>query len=132
MPGSASSISTSVVPAGVRAAPIATGRNAAYDRARTFIILLVLLHHSVIPYTYYGHTDRQSFMGFDAMVIFNDSYFMSAMFFLSGAVRLAEPEAQGNWLVPARPLLAARPSLHRVRGDLDAACLLRGRTAPAS
>jgi surface polysaccharide O-acyltransferase-like enzyme len=84
MPGSASSISTSVVPAGVRAAPIATGRNAAYDRARTFIILLVLLHHSVIPYTYYGHTDRQSFMGFDAMVIFNDSYFMSAMFFLSG------------------------------------------------
>jgi surface polysaccharide O-acyltransferase-like enzyme len=78
------SISTSAVPAGVRAAPIAAARNAAYDRARTFIILLVLLHHSIIPYTYYGHTDRQSFMGFDAMVIFNDSYFMSAMFFLSG------------------------------------------------
>jgi surface polysaccharide O-acyltransferase-like enzyme len=67
---------------GVR--PIATVRNAACDRARTFIILLVLIHHSVIPYTYYGHTDRQSFLGFDAVVTFNDSFFMAAMFLLSG------------------------------------------------
>ena len=59
-------------------------RNAAFDRTRTFIILLVLLHHSVIPYTYYGHTDRQSFLGFDAVVTFNDSFFMAAMFLLSG------------------------------------------------
>ncbi len=78
------SVSSSAAPAGFRAAPIATTRNAAYDRARTFIILLVLIHHSIIPYTYFGHTDRQSFMGFDAVVIFNDSFFMSAMFFLSG------------------------------------------------
>jgi hypothetical protein len=78
------SVSISAVPAGGRAAPVAMTRNAAYDRARTFIILLVLIHHSVIPYTYFGHTDRQSFMGFDAVVIFNDSFFMSAMFFLSG------------------------------------------------
>ena len=78
------SISTSAVPAGIRAAPIAAARNAAYDRARTFIILLVLIHHSIIPYTYFGQTDRQSFLGFDALVLFNDSYFMSAMFFLSG------------------------------------------------
>lgn len=60
------------------------GRNAAFDRTRSFIILLVLLHHSVIPYTYYGHTDRQSFLGFDAVVTFNDSFFMAAMFLLSG------------------------------------------------
>ena len=46
----------------------ARGRNAAFDRARSFVILLVLIHHSVIPYTYYGHTDRQSFLGFDAVV----------------------------------------------------------------
>ena len=78
------SISTSAMPVGTRAAPIVATRNAAYDRARIFIILLVLIHHSVIPYTYYGHTDRQSFMGFDAVVTFNDSFFMSAMFFLSG------------------------------------------------
>src|SRR5579863_8598689 len=68
-----------------KAAPSkAGGRNAAFDRARTFIILLVLIHHSVIPYTYYGHTDRQSFLLFDAVVTFNDSFFMAAMFLLSG------------------------------------------------
>lgn len=78
------SISSSAMPAWTKAAPIAARRNVAYDRARTFIILLVLIHHSVIPYTYFGHTDRQSFLGFDAVVIFNDSFFMSAMFFLSG------------------------------------------------
>ncbi len=62
----------------------AGGRNFACDRARSFIILLVLIHHSVIPYTYYGHTDRQSFLGFDGIVTFNDSFFMAAMFLLSG------------------------------------------------
>ena len=68
----------------VKAAPIVSTRNAAYDRARTFIIVLVLIHHSVIPYTYYGQTDRQSFIGFDAIVLFVDSFLMSAMFLLSG------------------------------------------------
>jgi hypothetical protein len=68
----------------VRVAPKAKARNAALDRARTFITMLVLIHHSVIAYTYYGHTDRQSFLGFDGVVLFNDSFFMSAMFFLSG------------------------------------------------
>src|SRR5258707_10495169 len=68
----------------IRAASKATARNAALDRARTFITMLVLIHHSVIAYTYYGHTDRQSFLGFDGVVLFNDSFFMSAMFFLSG------------------------------------------------
>ncbi len=67
-----------------RAAPKASTRNAALDRARTFITLLVLVHHSVIAYTYYGHTDPESFLGFDGVVLFTDSFFMSAMFFLSG------------------------------------------------
>jgi surface polysaccharide O-acyltransferase-like enzyme len=67
-----------------RAKPAAGARNAALDRARTFIVLLVLIHHSVIPYTYYGHTDRQSLLLFDAVVTFNDSFFMAAMFLLSG------------------------------------------------
>jgi peptidoglycan/LPS O-acetylase OafA/YrhL len=78
------SISSSVAPVETRAAPKATTRNAALDRARTFITMLVLIHHSVIAYTYFGHTDRQSFLGFDGVVLFNDSFFMSAMFFLSG------------------------------------------------
>src|ERR1700675_2857912 len=78
------SISSSVAAAQTRAMPKAATRNAALDRARTFITMLVLIHHSVIAYTYFGHTDRQSFLGFDCVVVFNDSFFMAAMFFLSG------------------------------------------------
>jgi hypothetical protein len=77
-------ISQTAAPAETRAAPRAKARNAAFDRARTFITMLVLVHHSVIAYTYFGHTDRQSFLGFDCVVLFNDSFFMSAMFFVSG------------------------------------------------
>jgi peptidoglycan/LPS O-acetylase OafA/YrhL len=78
------SITQTAASAGPRAVPRAKTRNAALDRARTFITMLVLVHHSVIAYTYYGHTDRQSFLGFDGVVLFNDSFFMAAMFFLSG------------------------------------------------
>jgi hypothetical protein len=78
------SISQTTAPAQARAVPKAKARNAALDRARTFITMLVLVHHSVIAYTYYGHTDKQSFLGFDGVVLFNDSFFMMAMFFLSG------------------------------------------------
>src|ERR1700680_4991014 len=78
------SVSSSVAPAEIRAAPTTATRNAALDRARTFITMLVLIHHSVIAYTYFGHTDRESFLGFDGVVLFNDSFFMAAMFFLSG------------------------------------------------
>jgi peptidoglycan/LPS O-acetylase OafA/YrhL len=78
------SISHLAAPAQTRAAPKAKARNAALDRARTFITLLVLIHHSVIAYTYFGHTDRDAFLGFDGVVLFNDSFFMAAMFFLSG------------------------------------------------
>lgn len=67
-----------------KAKPTSGKRNLAFDRARSSIIVLVLIHHSVIPYTYYGHTDRQSFLGFDAVVTFNDSFMMAAMFLLSG------------------------------------------------
>ena len=78
------SISQTAATAQARAVSKAGARNAALDRSRTFITLLVLIHHSVIAYTYYGHTDTQSFLGFDGVVLFNDSFFMAAMFFLSG------------------------------------------------
>src|SRR6202049_1236904 len=57
---------------------------AALDRARTLITLLVVLHHSVINYTHFGHSDRMRWLGFDLVVLFNDSFFMAFMFFISG------------------------------------------------
>jgi peptidoglycan/LPS O-acetylase OafA/YrhL len=59
-------------------------RIVALDRARTFITLLVVLHHSVINYTHFGHGDRMRWLGFDLVVLFNDSFFMACMFFISG------------------------------------------------
>jgi hypothetical protein len=78
------SISHSAAPAQARATPKAKARNAALDRARTFLTLVVLLHHAVIPYTYFGHTDPKSWIGFDVVVLATDSFFMAMFFFLSG------------------------------------------------
>jgi hypothetical protein len=64
--------------------PRARSRNAALDHARTFLTLIVVLHHAVIPYTYFGHTDPTSFIGFDCIVLATDSFFMAMFFFLSG------------------------------------------------
>jgi hypothetical protein len=78
------SISSSAVAADTRTAPRATTRNAALDRTRTFLTLVVLIHHAVIPYTHFGHTDGKSWIGFDAVVLATDSFFMAMFFFLSG------------------------------------------------
>lgn len=59
-------------------------RVAPLDRARTLITLLVLLHHSVLNYTYFGSGDKMRWLGFDLIVLFNDSFFMALMFFISG------------------------------------------------
>src|SRR5947208_11479257 len=63
---------------------MAPARVVPLDRVRTFIILLVLLHHSVINYTWFGHGDPMRWLGFDLVVLFNDSFFMAFMFFVSG------------------------------------------------
>ncbi len=70
--------------ADIWAAPKAITRNASIDRARTFLTLVVLFHHAVIPYTYFGHTDAKSWIGFDCVVLATDSFFMAMFFFLSG------------------------------------------------
>src|SRR3954463_10047022 len=64
----------------------ATGaaRIVAFDRARTFITLLVVIHHSVVNFTYFGHGDSARWLGFDLVVLFNDSFFMAFMFLISG------------------------------------------------
>jgi peptidoglycan/LPS O-acetylase OafA/YrhL len=59
-------------------------RITALDRARTCITLLVLLHHSVVNYSYFGSGDRMRWLGFDLVVLFNDSFFMACMFLISG------------------------------------------------
>lgn len=70
--------------ADVRAAPRSSARYVALDRTRTFLTLVVLLHHAVIPYTHFGHTDPASWIGFDMIVLASDSFFMAMFFFLSG------------------------------------------------
>src|SRR6195256_1556121 len=75
---------SSIGSAEVHAAPKAKARNFAIDRARSFLTLVVLLHHAVIPYTYFGHTDPKSFFGFDMIVLATDSFFMAMFFLLSG------------------------------------------------
>src|SRR5882672_12137401 len=77
-------ISQSAATTDVRAAPRTKTRNAALDRTRTFLTLVVLFHHAVIPYTYFGHTDPKSWIGFDCVVLATDSFFMAMFFFLSG------------------------------------------------
>jgi Acyltransferase family len=78
------SIPHSVATADVRAVPKARARNASIDRTRTFLTLVVLIHHAVIPYTHFGHTDPKSWIGFDFVVSATDSFFMAMFFFLSG------------------------------------------------
>jgi hypothetical protein len=63
---------------------MAAERIVALDRARTFITTLVVLHHAVMNYTYFGNGDRMRWLGFDLVVLFNDSFFMACMFFISG------------------------------------------------
>jgi surface polysaccharide O-acyltransferase-like enzyme len=78
------SISSTVASAEVGTATKVGARNFALDRARTFLTLVVLIHHAVIPYTHFGHTDPKSWIGFDAIVLATDSFFMAMFFFLSG------------------------------------------------
>lgn len=75
---------SAAIGAEAHAAPKSKARNLSLDRARTFLTLVVLLHHAVIPYTHFGHTDPASFAGFDMIVLATDSFFMAMFFFLSG------------------------------------------------
>ncbi len=65
-------------------ATMTAGRIVALDRARTFITLLVVIHHSVVNYTHFGNGDQMRWLGFDLMVLFNDSFLMACMFLILG------------------------------------------------
>jgi Acyltransferase family len=75
---------SATIGAEAHAAPKSKARNVSLDRVRTFLTLVVLLHHAVIPYTHFGHTDPASWIGFDVVVLATDSFFMAMFFFLSG------------------------------------------------
>jgi len=76
---------------------MATQNLIALDRIRVFITLLVVAHHSVLAYVQHGYFDQEHYLwstapivdsnkwiGFDLFVLFNDTFFMSLMFLLSG------------------------------------------------
>jgi peptidoglycan/LPS O-acetylase OafA/YrhL len=75
----------------------ASARDASFDYLRAFIVLLVLLHHSVLAYAVLWPAqpptftilpapivDPQRWAGFDLLAIFNDTFFMALLFLLSG------------------------------------------------
>lgn len=72
--------------------------------------MLVLLHHTILAYCRYGHFDRahylwssapivdpQRWIGFDILQDFNDTYFMSLMFLVSGVFVLPSLRRKGAW-----------------------------------
>jgi peptidoglycan/LPS O-acetylase OafA/YrhL len=63
---------------------MAPARIVALDRARSFVTLSVLLYHSLLNYTWFGHGDPRRWLGFDLVVLFDDSFFMAYMFLISG------------------------------------------------
>jgi peptidoglycan/LPS O-acetylase OafA/YrhL len=80
-----------------RLRPLAGARDASFDYLRAFIVLLVLLHHSVLAYMVLWPAqpatftilpspivDPKRWAGFDVLVIFDDTFFMALMFLLSG------------------------------------------------
>lgn len=78
--------------------PAAAERIPAFDYLRVFVIFLVVLHHAVFAYCTDGHpahggsytngsapvVDGAQWRGFNAMVTWNDNFFMPLMFLLAG------------------------------------------------
>ncbi len=89
--------------------PAASARDPSFDYLRAFIVLLVLLHHSVLAYAVMSPAqprtftilfapivDRERWAGFDILAIFNDTFFMALMFLLSGLFVWPSLERKGG------------------------------------
>ncbi|MGI4810259.1 MAG: acyltransferase family protein [Janthinobacterium lividum] len=85
-------------------------RLVALDHLRGFVVVLVVLHHAVLAYCHFGHTDRyhyvlstapvvdaQRWIGFDALVMLNDGFFMPLLFLLSGLFVWRGLQNRGAW-----------------------------------
>ncbi|MDY6931838.1 MAG: acyltransferase [Halobacteriota archaeon] len=68
----------------------------AFDYIRSFVILLVLVHHTILsyvtfsqpnpytPFTFAPVVDSQKWSFFDLITLYNDTWFMALLFFISG------------------------------------------------
>src|SRR5580704_12522803 len=92
----------------VRSLSASRTRDASFDYLRAFIVLLVLLHHSVLAFAIMEPAQSRTFQivsapivdlrrwaGFDILAIFNDAFFMSLMFLLSGLFAWPSLERKG-------------------------------------
>ena len=74
-----------------------TARSVAFDSLRSFGVLLVLLHHTVLAYVTFGYlnpadpmatfspvVDGAKWAGFDRIALLNDTFFMPLLFLVSG------------------------------------------------
>ncbi|MGE5406829.1 MAG: acyltransferase family protein [Methanosarcina sp.] len=81
------------------------------DYLRTFIILTVVVHHAALAYTTFASfkseayilstnpiVDVQRWIGFDIFVYFNDIFFMSLMFLISGFFVISALKRKGSRL----------------------------------
>lgn len=79
------------------------------DYLRSFIILTVVIHHASLAYTTFAHfnkevyilsthpmVDARRWIGFDALVFFNDIFFMSLMFLISGFFVISSLKRKGT------------------------------------
>jgi glucans biosynthesis protein C len=79
------------------------------DYLRSFIILTVVMHHAFLAYTTFAHfnkdayilsshpmVDAQRWIGFDVVVYFNDIFFMSLMFLISGFFVVTSLKRKGS------------------------------------
>ena len=86
-----------------------TGRTYWLDYLRAFITVLVVAHHSTLAYTTFAHFNPQAYVasthpivddsrafGLDVFEDFNDVYFMSLMFLISGIFVLPSLARKGS------------------------------------
>lgn len=79
------------------------------DYLRSFIILTVVVHHATLAYTTFANfnkdvyilsthpmVDAQRWIGFDILVYFNDIFFMSLMFLISGFFVISALKRKGT------------------------------------
>src|SRR5271157_4992048 len=89
--------SISAVPALTSASDLAASpRDIAFDYLKATVVLMVVAHHSCLAYTTFAHFDPARYLAaqpvvdlarwrfFDYAENFNDVFFMSLMFFISG------------------------------------------------